>query len=245
MDMRPIDHAVAAVLEGDDGRVLAALDADPSLATQRTMFGVGVLHAAVATGRTGLVARLCPDGPSELGLAAELGDLAAVERLLAADPRRLDEPDARGSRPLHGACYWGCADVVDVLLAAGADPGAVTHDDFLRIPPLGSAIATTPGVPQPSDDEDVVLRMVRSLLEHGADPAATRKDGMTPLHSAAWRGLDRVAQELLDAGAAPTAQATSGPHAGQTPADTALSQGHLVLASRLDGGAPDVADPYG
>ena len=109
--------------------------------------------------------------------------------------------------------------------------------------PLGSAVATTPGVPQPSDDEDVVLALVGLLLEHGADPSQPRRDGMTPLHSAAWRGLDRVVQELLDAGADATAAATSGPHAGQTPADVALAQGHLVLAARLDDGSPGAGVP--
>ena len=68
---------------------------------------------------------------------------------------------------------------------------------------------------------------------------------MTALHSAAWRGLGRVVQELLDAGADRDARATDGPHAGQTPADAALAQGHLVLASHLDSGALDVASPYG
>jgi len=68
---------------------------------------------------------------------------------------------------------------------------------------------------------------------------------MTALHSAAWRGLDRVVQELLDAGADRSAQVTDGPHAGQTCADVALAQGHLVLASHLDSGASDVASPYG
>ena len=91
----------------------------------------------------------------------------------------------------------------------------------------------------------MVLALVRLLLEHGAEVDARRADGMTPLHAAAWRGLGRVVQELLDAGADPAATATSGPHAGQTPADTALAQGHLVLASRLDAGVPEVASPYG
>ena len=130
------------------------------------------------------------------------------------------------------------------LLAAGAGPSAPTRDDFLQISPLGSAIATTPGIAQPSDDEDVVLRLVRLLLEHGGDPNHARRDGMTPLHAAAWRGLGRVAHELLDAGADPTLVATAGPHAGETPADSALSQGHLVLASRLDRGAVQVVSPY-
>jgi ankyrin repeat protein len=205
MYMQPVDHLIAAVLEGDHQRVLAALERDHSLAAQRNMFGVSPLHAAVATGHDELAARLRPDGPPDLALAAELGDLESVSRLLAAAPQLVDEHDARGSRPLHGAAYWGRAAVVDELLRAGADPDAVTRDDFLRIPPLGAAVATTPGVPQPSDDEDVVLRIVRSLLEHGADPRATRLDGMTPLHGAAWRGLGRVVHELLDAGVAQVA----------------------------------------
>lgn len=68
---------------------------------------------------------------------------------------------------------------------------------------------------------------------------------MTPLHSAAWRGLSRVAQELLDDGADLSASAIDGPHAGERAADTALSQGHLVLAARLDAGVTDVVSPYG
>jgi Ankyrin repeat len=124
--------------------------------------------------------------------------------------------------------------VAEVLLGAGADPNAPTRDEFLQIAPLGSAVATTPGVPQPSDDEDVVLGLVRLLLDRGADPCQSRRDGMTLLHGAAWRGLDAVVEALLDVGADATVAATSGPHAGQTEADVALSQGHLILAARLD-----------
>lgn len=80
--------------------------------------------------------------------------------------------------------------------------------------------------------------MARLLLEHGAEVNARRRDGMTPLHTAAWPGHPAVAAELLGAGADPVATAVSGPHAGQTPADTALSQGHLVLADRLHTQAP-------
>jgi uncharacterized protein len=245
MLMRSVDHAVAAVLAGDDERLGALLDDDGTLARQRTMFGVSPLLAARAVGREDIVARLRPVGPLPLVLAAELGDAHAVRAALDADPGAVGGRDAYGSTALHGASYWGRADVAELLLRAGADPRAITEDAFLRIPVLGSAIATTPGVPQPSDDEDVVLRLVRLLLEHGADPDQARRDGMTALHSAAWRGLGRVVQELLDAGADRRAQATDGPHAGQTPADAALAQGHLVLASHLDSGAVDVASPYG
>lgn len=128
--------------------------------------------------------------------------------------------------------------MAELLLGSGADAivNEPSRDGFLRINPLGSAVATTPGIPQPSDDEAVVLALVRLLVDHGADVSARRKDGMTALHGAAWRGHAAVAQALLDAGADPSAAAASGPHAGQTVADTALSQGHLVLAARLDPG---------
>jgi hypothetical protein len=43
-----------------------------------------------------------------------------------------------------------------------------------------------------------------------------------------------VVEALLGAGADATVAATSGPHAGQNAADVALSQGHLILAARLD-----------
>lgn len=79
-----------------------------------------------------------------------------------------------------------------------------------------------------------MLALVALLVEHGADVTARRQDGMTPLHGAAWRGHAAVAQALLARGADPAATAVSGPHAWQTAADTALSQGHLVLAARLD-----------
>ena len=178
-------------------------------------------------------------------LAAELGDVDAVRVALDVDPAAVAARRQRGDGVARRVVL-GRADVAEVLLGAGADPLAITEDEFLRIPVLGSAIATTPGVPQPSDDEDVVLRLVQLLLEHGADPDQPRRDGMTALHSAAWRGLGRVVQELLDAGAAiATPGPPTGPHAGQTPADAALAQGHLVLASQLDSGALDVASPYG
>ena len=131
--------------------------------------------------------------------------------------------------------------VARLLLDAGARAvvNEPSRDEFLQITPLGSAVASTPGIRQPSDDEDVVLGLVRLLLEEGAAVNARRKDGMTALHGAAWRGLGVVVQELIDAGADLAITATSGQHAGQTAADAALSQGHLRLAALLD--APGLA----
>ena len=178
-------------------------------------------------------------------LAAELGRVYKLREVLAADPGFAARFDERGSTALHGAVYWGQHEAAELLLDAGADPNVISRDGFLQIPPLGSAVATTPGIPQPSDSEDVVLGLVRLLLERGSDVNGRRGDGMTALHAACWRGLGRVAQELLDAGADPASTATAGPHQGQTPADTALAQGHLLLAARLDVPGQWVPSPYG
>lgn len=50
---------------------------------------------------------------------------------------------------------------------------------------------------------------------------------------------DRGRVEVLEAGADIGASAASGPHTGESPAASALSQGHLVLASDLDPDRPD------
>lgn len=234
--MQPIDHLIAAALTGDRAYVSSRLRADPALLEARNFFGAGVAHAVRYGGHPELLdlPELAGRSPGVV-ISAELGDATAVRQALAADPGQAAAFFGT-TTALHAAAYWGQHEVADLLLAAGADTivNERTRDGFLQITPLGSAVATTPGIPQPSDDEAVVLGLVRLLIDRGADVTARRKDGMTPLHGAAWRGHVAVAQALLDAGADPAAAATSGPHAGQTPADTALSQGHLVLAARLD-----------
>ncbi len=234
--MQQIDHLIAAALNGDAEQVRAWLRADPTLLNARNMFGAGVAHAAQYGGHPELLQL-----PEFAGWApgivtsAQLGDADAVRRVLAADASQAVQFFGM-TTALHAAAYWGQREVAEMLLSAGAAAiiNEPSRDSFLQITPLGSAVATTPGIPQPSDDEAVVVALVRLLVEHGADVGARRKDGMTALHGAAWRGHAAVVQALLDAGADPAATANTGPHAGQTAADTALSQGHLVLAARLD-----------
>lgn len=239
--MQPVDQVIAAVLAGDEVRVAELVRADRSLASARNMFGVSPVHVAHFTGQDEVVDALFRLQTLDLALAAELGRVDVVRDELRARPEGAREFDEAGSTALHRACYWGQVSVAQLLLDAGADATVATRDTFLQIAPLGSAVATTPGVQQPSDDEDVVLTLTRLLLEHGADRNHQRIDGMTALHTAAWRGLGRVVQVLLDAGADPSVAATSGAHAGETPADSAVSQGHYVLAATLDVGSEAVS----
>jgi len=240
MEIQPVDHLVAAVLTGDRGRVEVLLGRDRDLGHSRNMFGVAPIHAAHFSGRPDLVAMLRrPDHADNFYLSAELGELETVEVAVATDRSLVTGCDRSGATALHGACYWGQTSVAELLVREGADVCVPTTDAFLQIAPLGSAIATTPGVPQPSDSEETVLALVKLLLAKGADPNHRRRDGMTALHTAAWRGLAAVARKLVEAGADIGASAASGPHTGESPAASALSQGHLVLASDLDPERPD------
>jgi ankyrin repeat protein len=138
---------------------------------------------------------------------------------------------------LHRACYWGQVAVSRLLFGHGADANAATRDNFLQIRPLGCAVAT-PDVPNPSDQEDTVLELVGILLDHGADVNGQRRDGLTALHSAAWRGHLRVMRYLLHHGADAGIRGYEGacPHAGQTAADMALAQGQREAVSLLTSG---------
>lgn len=167
MNMQPGDHVVAAALEGDAQKVAALLGEHADLRTYRTMFGVSALHAAHFAGHAEVVSVLRPDEIDGF-LAAELGDVDALDAALASTPSLATAFSPGGSTALHGS-YRGQVAATRRLLDAGADVSATTRDSFLQISPLGSAVAATPGGPQPSDDADVVLSLVRLLLDAGAD----------------------------------------------------------------------------
>ena len=136
---------------------------------------------------------------------------------------------------MHCAAYWGQRDVAALLLERGAEVNAATRDDFLRIAPLASAVAT-PNIPNPSDDEQTVFALVHQLLDEGADVDHRRRDGMTALHAAAYRGLVEVARLLLDHGAdrSLTAHHDGGPHEGETAVQTALKQEQRSVADFIE-----------
>lgn len=62
---------------------------------------------------------------SELMDAVRSGDIEAVRRILGQDPAAVNERAPGGETPLHIAAENGMADIVRILLAAGADAHAV------------------------------------------------------------------------------------------------------------------------
>jgi ankyrin repeat protein len=231
----PLDEIIEASVRGDLTSVTALLERDTTLGSAVNMFGSMALHAAHYSRHHDIVKLLLSvSRPLDGFLAAELGLSSELSGWFAQHPNFATERNTAGSTALHGACYWGSVEAARMLLEHGADANAVTADSFLQIQPLGCAVAT-PDVPNPSQDESVVLSLVDLLLDKGANVNARRRDGMTALHSAAYRGHLRVIRRLLERGADPTIRARDDAegHAGQSPAETALAQGQTAAADLL------------
>jgi ankyrin repeat protein len=93
-------------------------------------------------------------------IAAALGDLALVRRLIDEDPKRIDEARPSGKRALSSAVEFGHEAVVRLLLERGANPNA---PDGITAP-RGAALHAAARAGDRS--------LVELLLERGADPNA-------------------------------------------------------------------------
>ncbi len=166
--------------------------------------------------------------PRSIHEAAARGDLAAVRRFLASDPALLGALDERKCTPLHRAAGQGCVEVVEDLVARGADLEAA---NFEGDRPLHSAAA--------GGSVDVV----RLLIKHRADVRAKNHVGQTPLFYAAANGHVKASEVLLASGAAIDAKDRQ----GWTPLLLAAWGGQVeavrfLLASGAD---PSVSDAIG
>lgn len=153
-------------------------------------------------------------------IAVRASDHLQVRRMLDTFPElideheRWDEEQARRSRlpavgsftALHRAVYHGDPELVDLLLARGADPSAATK---IGQTPLHLAVLV--------DHPPLVVR----LLASGADPNAQTERGQTPLHWAVIRSRAWHIDQLVAAGAADDVRDAE----GRTPRDWAAIRG--------------------
>jgi ankyrin repeat protein len=136
------------------------------------------------------------------------GDADYVRAALRDNPGLLGERDMFGSGVAHAAVYGGHPELLDLPEFSGWPADIITAAELGDTAAVGWVLAADPAL------------------------ATALVGATTALHAAAYWGQPAVARLLLGAGAGgadPAATAVSGPHAGQTPADTALSQGHLVM----------------
>ncbi|MGV3524873.1 MAG: ankyrin repeat domain-containing protein [Candidatus Sericytochromatia bacterium] len=210
-----------------------------------------VSHAAYA-GHTELLTYLLAQGVSpDLGdtegmtpllWAARMGRPQAVKLLLAAgvDPNgfggqdaltlsegsdNLENPQTGGYTPLMEAAVSGHPDIVEILLAAGADPLLKgTYGDTALS--LACHDSSTP--------DAVALQIVQQLLAQGAQPDPVNDAGKSPLMYAAKDGHLEIVKLLAAKGASLHRRDAE----GKTVLSHALSRNNpSVVSFLLDGGA--------
>lgn len=199
---------------------------------------------------------------SDLHEAAEAGDAEAVRAILASNPLRIRELKDAKTTALHRAARAGHGQVVDLLLAASANPNARDYGGStpLHLAARGGhldsvrALLAHDAKPSPMNEAGDTplheaargghLEVARLLLDHGADPNARSQCGGTPLHAAAGAGRRDVAELLLRGGALANARSTA--HSKPwTPWHEATAAGDEAMAELLlrHGGADKAAGP--
>ena len=144
---------------------------------------------------------------SALVAAVKLNDAAAVRRVLQSKVD-VNAPTNDGATALHWAAERGSADIVDLLIRAGAQAEA---RNVYGVTPL--AVASAHGN----------AAIIERLLTAGANPNQTLAEDETPLMAAARTGRVDALKALLARGADVNAQEK---YRGQTALMWAASEGH-------------------
>jgi len=208
---------LAAVKDGDGGRVRELLAADPGLANARDENGVSALMLSRYHGAHEAAAAIrAVRGELDVFEAATLGDVDRLHALLHEDPSLLDARSPDDATPLHFAAFFAQPQTAQLLVDHRADVHAVSPT-FGGVTPLHSAAAGGSA------------EIVHLLLAAGAAPNARQNGGFTPLHAAAQNGDESMARDLLDHGAAVDVATDD----GRTALAIAEEQGHDEVAALL------------
>jgi uncharacterized protein len=150
----------------------------------REVTATGVVQCRWLYHSAGVSAGALMDG--KLCLAAERGDVAAIEWLTAAGADPNANEGTEYMTPLQLAAYHGHVAAIGTLLKAGACNAAARGDGFTAL--MAAAVHGDP-------------RLVTVLLAAGADAHYANQSQDTALHWAVRYGRLDTASMLLDAGA--------------------------------------------
>ncbi len=123
---------------------------------------------------------LIPQSP--LFAAVGFGDTTVLQALIDAGAN-LEETDSDGMNALHGAALSGHPEAARLLMKAGISPN---RPDKFGYTPLMYAASVDFGTPD----------MVLALIQGGADPSVTTKDGSTALADATRYGIPHLQAAL-------------------------------------------------
>jgi len=207
-----------AIRSGDEQRVRAFAESDPSLLTAKDSQGLGPFTVARYSRQNAIAEYLLARGVElDIFAACLAGRRERVAELLAQDRALAGAFSHDGWTPLHLAAFFGFPEIAADLLAAGADVKARSLNP-MRNTPLHAAVAGGS------------IAVARALLEHGADVNAPQEAGWTPLHGAAQSGNAELVELLIAAGATVGTRADN----GQTAIDLALTKGHPAVVDILE-----------
>lgn len=178
------------------------------------------LQKAIQSGNTASVALLLSYGAVPKWTTCLLHDVAqhnvpsGIVRLLAVELGLDIEEVCAGRTPLQEAIRSSSTDVVEALLNMGANANSNPFDGHPRLnqrgdrAPLliathGSLYKVESSLKQLGVHRKIAIdpKIVRLLLEHGADANAKTESGLTPLSGAVDRNSFDAVQMLLDHGA--------------------------------------------
>jgi ankyrin repeat protein len=145
---------------------------------------------------------LGPDDGLTVYEAAAFGRLDRLDAILAEDPAQATALSDDGFTALHLAIFGGQEEAARTLLDRGADPNALSTNEVVRVPPLGTA-AFVRSVP-----------LARLLLDSGADVNGRGEGGFTALHTAAQNRDEELIRLLEERGADASLEADDGRRPG-------------------------------
>jgi ankyrin repeat protein len=148
--------------------------------------------------------------------AAATGKINHVIRMLARDPQLVNAYADDGFQPLGLACYFGHYDTAEYLVKAGAPVNSPARNG-LKAAPIHSASAAGH------------VRIVKLLLDHGADANVREQAGYTALHAAAQNGDEEMIRTLLFGGADLTLKSDDGKTAMDIAMDVGYEKATLLL----------------
>src|SRR3989454_4241074 len=212
---------IEAVKRGDVSKVRDLVRANPALVDAGKKRGLSPVLVAISSGQKVAAANLIALG-AELDVhdASAAGRLDRVRELVERDPSLVNALSSEGFPPMGLAAYLGHEEVVEYLLAKGADvnfvppstgftalTGAVSQRHG-RVADLlvrrGAEVnhqyeGTLPPLIVAAAQGD--LNLVRLLLDHGADPNLGGMEGKSALDLAKGKGSREIAEVLRQHGA--------------------------------------------
>ena len=177
--------------------------------------------------------------------AVKSGDAASVIELLDAHPALVNAKNENGVSAVLLATYFGHREIVEILLARGADLNifdAAAAGDLDRLKTLAAEDTELIGSFSPDGFTPLGLAtffgrrdVLDFLLSHGADPNAASKNQMrvTPLHSAVAHRQPEIAVAMVESLLSNGAKVNVSQDGGWTPLHQAAAHGQLEIIKLL------------